>query len=140
MIRASNEWRDAGVGATVNLFISVGWTSRRSKGTVDATRRRGAAGEVLEVRFAEETPGGSEVVIWLGFTEEATFLLPMAVDGDDGVYVRYGRDGGRTGLYVDAAREVSVRSAARPSADRSAVDPCVDGGDERTGNGRNSAR
>lgn len=98
------------------------------------------AGEVLEVRFAEETPGGSEVVVWLGFTEEASFLLPMAVGGDDGVYARYRRDGGRTGLYVDAAREVSVRSAARPSADRSAVDPYVDGGAERTGNGRNSAR
>lgn len=92
---------------------------------------------MLEVRFAEETPGGSEVVIWLGFTEETTFLLPMAVEGDDGVYARYPRDGGRTGLYVDAAREVSVRSAAHPSADRPAVDPYVDGGAARAGNGRN---
>ena len=140
MIRASNELRDVTVGATVNLFVSVGQTSRRVKGTVAATRERGAHGEVLEVRLAEEATGAATVDFRLGFTEEATYLLPMAVEGEDVVYVRCRRDGARTGLYVDAVRDVSVRSPTRPGADREPADPRIDGGAAGGERGRNSAR
>lgn len=119
MIRAPDELRDVSVGATANLFVSVGGTSRRLKGTVDTIRERGANGEVIEVRIAEETPGTSEAVFRLGVAEGATYLLPMDVEGDDVVYVRYRRDGGRTGLYVDEVRDVSVRPPAPSPSDRS---------------------
>lgn len=116
MIRVPNELRDVAVGATVNLFVSVGQTSRRLKGTVSAIRERGSNGEVLEVRVAENTPGASEIVFWLGFTEERTYLLPLASD-DDLVYARYRHDGGRTDLFVDGVRDVGVRLAGASAED-----------------------
>ena len=129
MIRASNELRDVSVGATVNLFVASGRTSRRLKGTVEATRERGANGEVLEVRLAEATPGNAEIVFRLGSTAEATYLLPMAVDGDDVVYARYRREGGRTDVYVDEVRSVEVRSPTGSAGGRSAPSARVDGGE-----------
>ena len=112
MIQAPNELRSVVVGASVNLFVSVGQTSRRLKGTVNRTRERGTAGEVLEVHVAESTPGGSEIVFWLGFTDEGTYLLPMDDEEESLVYVTYKHGGGRTGLYIDSVREVDVRTAA----------------------------
>ena len=116
MIQAPNELRSVAVGATVNLFVSVGQTSRRLKGTVSRTRERGSADEVLEVHVTESTPGGSEIVFWLGHTEGETFLLPM--DGDDEalVYATYKHGGGKTGLYVDSVREVDVQTPAGEDA------------------------
>lgn len=112
MIQAPNELRSVVVGATVNLFVSVGQTSRRLKGTVSRTRERGTADEVLEVHVSESTPGGSEIVFWLGFTDEETYLLPMDCEGEALVYVTYKHGGGRTGLYIDSVREVDVRTPA----------------------------
>lgn len=141
MIRASNELRDVVVGATVNLFVSVGRTSRRLKGAVEATRERGADGEVLEVRLVEDAPGTSEIVFWLGFTGEATYLLPMAVEGDDVVYARYGREGCRTGLYVEEVREATVQSPTGSSTGQSVTwDPGVEEVAAKRESGRNSAR
>jgi hypothetical protein len=112
MIQAPNELRSVVVGATVNLFVSVGQTSRRLKGTVSRTRTRGSAEEVLEVHVSESTPGGSEIVFWLGFTDGGTFLLPMDCEEDALVYVTYKHGGGRTGLYIDNVRGVDVRTPA----------------------------
>lgn len=112
MIQAPDELRSVAVGATVNLFVSVGQTSRRLKGTVDRTRERGSADEVLEVHVSESTPGESEIVFWLGFTDEGTYLLPMDGDGEALVYATYKHGGGKTGLYVDSVREVDVRAPA----------------------------
>jgi hypothetical protein len=61
MIRVPNELRDACVGATVNLFVSVGKTSRRLKGEVYETRDRGENGDVLEVRISGDIPGESDI-------------------------------------------------------------------------------
>lgn len=129
MIQAPNELRSVVVGATVNLFVSVGQTSRRLKGTVSKTRERGTADEVLEVHVSESTPGGSEIVFWLGFTDEATYLLPLDGEEEALVYVTYKHSGGQTGLYIDSVREVDVRTPAsggdsttsqrRPTADES---------------------
>lgn len=127
MIRASNELRDVSVGATVNLFVAVGRTSRRLKGTVEATRERGANGEVLEVSLAEATPGNAEILFRLGFTAEETYLLPLAVDGDDVVYARYRREGGRTDVYVDEVRAAEVRSPTESVGGRSTPSPRVEG-------------
>lgn len=110
MIHAPNELREVAVGATVNLFVSVGQTSRRLKGTVRTTRERGADGEVLEVHVAEGAPGASEIVFWLGFTDDATFLLPLDDEDEALVYVKYKHNGGQTGLYIDGVREVGVRA------------------------------
>lgn len=112
MIQAPNELRSVAVGATVNLFVSVGRTSRRLKGTVSRTRERGTADEVLEVHVSESTPGGSEIVFWLGFTDEETYLLPMDGEEEALVYVTYKHSGGQTGLYIDSVREVDVRTPA----------------------------
>lgn len=127
MIQAPNELRSVAVGATVNLFVSVGQTSRRLKGTVSRTRERGTGDEVLEVHVSESTPGGSEIVFWLGFTDEETYLLPMDGEREALVYVTYKHSGGQTGLYIDSVREVDVRAPssgddpanqeARPSSD-----------------------
>lgn len=118
MIHAPNELREVAVGATVNLFVSVGQTSRRLKGTVSATRERGTGDEVLEVHVVERTPGAAEIVFWLGFTDEETFLLPLDDEDEALVYVKYKHNGGQTGLYIDSVREVGVRdpSAAEPAA------------------------
>lgn len=112
MIHAPNELREVAVGATVNLFVSVGQTSRRLKGTVRTTRDRGADGEVLEVHVAEGAPGASEIVFWLGFTDDDTYLLPLDDEDEALVYVKYKHNGGQTGLYIDAVREVGVRPPA----------------------------
>ena len=108
MIQAPNELREVAEGATVNLFVSVGRTSRRLKGTVEATRERGTDGEVLEVRAVEDAPGAAEIVFWLGFTDAETFLLPLDAEAGDLVYVNYRHGGGRTGLYVDGVRHATV--------------------------------
>lgn len=121
MIHAPNELREVAVGAQVNLFVSVGQTSRRLKGTVSATRERGTGDEVLEVHVAERSPGAAEIVFWLGFTDEETFLLPLDDEDEALVYVKYKHNGGQTGLYIDSVREVGVRD---PSAE---PDPTADG-------------
>lgn len=108
MIQAPDELRSVAVGATVNLFVSVGQTSRRLKGTVSETRERGADDEVLEVHVTEGPPGGSEIVFWLGLAEAGTYLLPLESDGESLVYATYRHAGGKTGLYVDRVREVEV--------------------------------
>lgn len=123
MIHAPNELREVAVGAEVNLFVSVGQTSRRLKGTVSGTRERGTGDEVLEVHVAERSPGAAEIVFWLGFTDEETFLLPLDDEDEALVYVKYKHNGGQTGLYIDSVREVGVRD---PSADPAAM------GDEAT--------
>lgn len=131
MIQAPNELRSVAVGATVNLFVSVGQTSRRLKGTVSRTRARGSTEEVLEVHVSERTPGGSEIVFWLGYTDDETFLLPMDSDGESLVYATYEHGGGKTGLYVDSVREVAVR---RPESDDDETAGAVTGASEtRTG-------
>ncbi len=109
MIPVSDELRDVCVGATVNLFVSVGKTSRRLKGEVYETTARGESGDVLEVRLTEQTPGDSDVVFWLGMAEEATYLLPLDAYDDRLVYVEYRQNGARTGLDVRAVRDVGVR-------------------------------
>jgi hypothetical protein len=109
MIRVSDELRDVCVGATVNLFVSVGTTSRRLKGEVYETRERGGDGAVVEVRIIEDTPGDSDIVFWLGVAEEATYLLPLDAYDDRLVYVEYRHNGARTGLNVRDVREVGVR-------------------------------
>ena len=117
MIHAPNELREVAVGARVNLFVSVGQTSRRLKGTVSATRERGTGDEVLEVSVAERSPGAAEIVFWLGFTDEETFLLPLDDEDEALVYVKYKHNGGQTGLYIDSVREVDVRDpSAEPTA------------------------
>lgn len=110
MIQAPNELREVTAGARLNLFVSVGQTSRRLKGTIESTEQRGTNGEVLEVRVAENTPGTSEIVFWLGFTDDETFLLPLDSDDDDLVYVSYKHNGGQTGLYIDSVRDVGIRT------------------------------
>lgn len=120
MIQAPNELREITVGARVNLFVSVGQTSRRLKGTVSATRERGTGDEVLEVHVAERSPGAAEIVFWLGFTDEETFLLPLDDEDEALVYVKYKHNGGQTGLYIDSVREVGVLD---PSAE---PDPTAD--------------
>jgi len=117
MIQAPNELRDVCVGATVNLFVSVGQTSRRLKGSVEATRECGTGDEVLEVHVSESTPGDSEIVFWLGFTDEQTFLLPLDSEEGNLVYVRYKHSGGQTGLYIDRVRDVGVRSPSEEGGD-----------------------
>lgn len=114
MIQAPDELRSVAVGATINLFVSVGQTSRRLKGTVSETHGRGADDEVLEVHVTEDPPGGSEIVFWLGLADEGTFLLPLDGDGESLVYATYRHAGGKTGLYVDGVREVEVS----PPSDR----------------------
>lgn len=115
MIQAPNDLRDLSVGAMVNLFVSVGQTSRRLKGTVEATRERGTGGEVLEVHVAENNPGASEIVFWVGFTDEETYLLPLDAEESDLVYVKYKHNGGQTGLYIDDVRDVGVESSSEGS-------------------------
>lgn len=122
MIQAPDELRSVAVGATVNLFVSVGQTSRRLKGTVSETRERGADDEVLEVHVTERPPGGSEIVFWLGVAEEGTYLLPLDGDGESLVYATYRHGGGKTGLYVDGVREVEV-SQPPGRGDASAREP-----------------
>jgi hypothetical protein len=109
MIRVSNELRDVCVGATVNLFVSVGKTSRRLKGEVYETRDRGENGDVLEVRISENVPGESDILFWLGFADESTYLLPLDAYDDRLVYVEYRHNGARTGLNVRDVREVGIR-------------------------------
>ena len=132
MIHAPNELREVVVGATVNLFVSVGQTSRRLKGTVSETRARGAGDEVLEVTVAEGTPGTSEIVFWLGFTDDEAFLLPLDAEDEALVYAKYRHNGGQTGLYVDSVREVSVRgpSAEAPTAREGAPTPDAESASE----------
>lgn len=108
MIPVSDELRDVCVGATVNLFVSVGTTSRRLKGEVYETRERGERGEVVEVRITEGTPGDSDVVFWLGFADDATYMLPLDAYDDRLVYVEYRHNGARTGLNVRTVRDVGV--------------------------------
>jgi|GEM_PF-1248763 hypothetical protein len=109
MLRVPNELRDVCVGATVNLFVSVGKTSRRLKGEVHETRERGENGDVVEVRVIEETPGDSDIVFWLGFADDSTYLLPLDAYDDRLVYVEYRHNGARTGLNVRTVRDVGVR-------------------------------
>jgi hypothetical protein len=109
MIQVSDELRDASVGSTVNLFVSVGQTSRRLKGEVYETRERGENGDVVEVRIIEDTPGDSDIVFWLGFADESTYMLPLDAYDDRLVYVEYRHNGARTGLNVRNVREVGVK-------------------------------
>ena len=109
MIRVSDELRDVCVGATVNLFVSVGKTSRRLRGEDYKTRARRECGDVVEVRITEGTPGDSDIVFWLGMAEEATYMLPLDAYDDRLVYVEYRHNGARTGLNVRTVREVGVR-------------------------------
>ncbi|WP_181693509.1 hypothetical protein [Natronomonas sp. LN261] len=109
MLRVPNELRDVCVGAIVNLFVSVGKTSRRLKGEVCETRERGENGDVVEIRIIEDTPGDSDIVFWLGFTEESTYLLPLDAYDDRLVYVEYRHNGARTGLNVRDVRDVGIR-------------------------------
>jgi hypothetical protein len=109
MIRVSDELRDVYVGSTVNLFVSVGQTSRRLKGEVYETKERGENGDVVEVRIIEDTPGDSDIVFWLGFADESTYLLPLDAYDDRLVYVEYRHNGARTGLNVRDVREVGVQ-------------------------------
>lgn len=109
MIPVSDELRDVRVGATVNLFVSVGNTSKRLKGEVYETTARGENGDVLEVRLTEQTPDGSDVVFWLGMAEGATYLLPLDAYDDRLVYIEYHHNGARTGLDVRTVRDVGVR-------------------------------
>ncbi|WP_299237509.1 hypothetical protein [Natronomonas sp.] len=113
MIRVSDELRDVCVGATVNLFVSVGTTSRRLKGEVYETRERGENGDVVEVRITEGTPGDSDIVFWLGFADGATYLLPLDAYDDRLVYVEYRHNGARTGLNVRTVRDVGVTPTTR---------------------------
>ena len=143
MIHAPNELREVVVGATVNLFVSVGQTSRRLKGTVSETRERGAGDEVMEVTVVESTPGGSEIVFWIGCTDEETFLLPLDAEDEALVYVKYKHNGGQTGLYIDSVREVAVRDPSAPEVavreDESTTDDGPANEDVRlTGDGRPS--
>lgn len=108
MIQAPNELREVTVGAKLNLFVSVGQTSRRLKGTIASVEERGSSGEVLEVRVTESAPGASDIVFWLGVTDDGTYLLPLEADGEDLVYVNYKHNGGQTGLYIDSVRDVGV--------------------------------
>lgn len=109
MLQVSNELRDVCVGSTVNLFVSVGMTSRRLKGEVYETRERGESGDVVEVRIIEDTPGDSDIVIWLGFADDSTYLLPLDAYDDRLVYVEYRHNGARTGLNVRNVRDVRVK-------------------------------
>ncbi|MDR9381655.1 MAG: hypothetical protein RI560_08305 [Natronomonas sp.] len=109
MIRVPNELRDACVGSTVNLFVSVGTTSRRLKGEVYETRDRGENGDVLEVRISEDVPGESDIRFWLGVADESTYLLPLDAYDDRLVYVEYRHNGARIGLNVRDVREVGLR-------------------------------
>jgi hypothetical protein len=109
MIRVSDELRDVYVGSMVNLFVSVGRTSRRLKGEVYETKERGENGDVVEVRITEDTPGDSDIVFWLGFADESTYLLPLDAYDDRLVYVEYRHNGARTGLNVRDVREVGVQ-------------------------------
>lgn len=113
MIRVSDELRDVCVGATVNLFVSVGTGARRLKGEIYETRTRGEEGEVIEVRITEAAPRRSDVVFWLGIAEEATYLLPLDAYDDRLVYIEYRHNGARTGLNVGDVREIDVQE--RPS-------------------------
>lgn len=116
MIQVPDELRDVDTGEQVNLFVSVGQATRRLKGEVHTVRERGASGEVMEVRATEQTPGTTEFVFWLGTTGNGTYLLPMDSSDDGLVYAEYRRARGRTGLYVDAVKEVRVgHSGSEPT-------------------------
>lgn len=124
MIQVPNDLRELSAGAMVNLFVSVGQTSRRLKGTVEATHKRGTGGEVLEVHVAENNPGASRIVFWVGFTDEETYLLPLEAEDSDLVYVKYKHNGGQTGLYIDDIRDVGVEptDAESTTAEWSSMD------------------
>ena len=109
MIQVSDELRDVCIGATVNLFVSVGRTSRRLKGEVYETRERGENGDVIEIRIIEQTPKDSDIVFWLGIADEATYLLPLDAYDDRLVYIEYRHNGARTGLNVKDVREIGIR-------------------------------
>lgn len=109
MIQVPNELRNVTLGATVNLFVSVGQTSRRLKGEIRTVYEHGASDEIKEIRIEEDTPSGSEIVLWIGGTDEEAYLLPLEADEDGLVYAEYRYSGGKTGLYIDAVREVGVR-------------------------------
>lgn len=109
MIQVPNELRNVASGATVNLFVSVGQTSRRLKGEIRTVREHGASDEIREIRIEENTPSDSEIVLWIGGTDGEAYLLPLEADEDGLVYAEYRYNGGKTGLYIDAVREVGVR-------------------------------